>query len=730
MARRLGILSLWLAGAALALVAYWLLFTVFMAYDDEGYVLISLRNYSAHGGLYAQVYSQYGPFFYVLHDLGHRVLGYAFTNTNARLITVLCWLGSAAACAALVWRQTRSVALAGFTLGLSFFHLWLMVSEPGHPGGLIAVLVALGAWAGAGCIVRLRLTALAVVTGLVTAALLLTKINVGIFLLAGAGAWFAVKLANPREARLASAAAVILLAVLPIALMHAKLDDAWGRVFCGQAVVAAVTMFAVAWRERSPATTWRQAGWTAVAGAGLGAAVLVAVVVRGTTARELLEGILLGPLRHPGVYSFAPAWKAGATIAGIVSLLLAARRWWQPERDAVWLILLLRLGLVLAYALACLEWTPFTAHSLTMSYLVPLAWVFAVRLAPADPAAPPRVATWIGLLLVLQYLHAYPVAGSQVAWGTFLIVPLMALGLHDAGRLLAARGASRAPAAVAVAALALAVGATGRLAVIGEERYAASEPLRLHGAAGLRLPEGFASGLRVLALNATAHGDMLFSFPGMFSFNAWTGLPPPTLADTTHWFTLLNPAQQAEIAAALDRAGRPVIVVQRGLLDFLAANGFSTASPLEKYLHAHFAPAFALEQYEFWVRRGRDIVPLGTAEVQRLAAPVAGLPAERLQVIAALPPGSTVARIELAALDEPVRVIQRWTPADAPLEAVGLDLSGRSLVTLAAAWERPLPPIARLSLALPRMPDFDPRHAVVYVRDARGTLLAEARFTN
>ena len=37
-----------------------------MAYDDEGYVLVSLKNYSAHGGLYASVYSQYGPFFYLL----------------------------------------------------------------------------------------------------------------------------------------------------------------------------------------------------------------------------------------------------------------------------------------------------------------------------------------------------------------------------------------------------------------------------------------------------------------------------------------------------------------------------------------------------------------------------------------------------------------------------------------------------------------------------------------
>ena len=136
------------------MTAYWLLFTVFMPYDDEGYVLISLKNYAAHGGLYAQVFSQYGPFFYFLHDAGHRLLGYEFTNTNGRLITLLCWLLVAGTSAHLVWRQTRAVSLTGFTLGLTFFHLWLMVSEPLHPGGLIAALVAVGAWLGAGLIER------------------------------------------------------------------------------------------------------------------------------------------------------------------------------------------------------------------------------------------------------------------------------------------------------------------------------------------------------------------------------------------------------------------------------------------------------------------------------------------------------------------------------------------------------------------------------------------------
>jgi hypothetical protein len=66
-----------------------------------------------------------------------------------------------------------------------------------------------------------------------------------------------------------------------------------------------------------------------------------------------------------------------------------------------------------------------------MSYGVTLAWIFVVPLCADDRGAAARA--WVALLLVFQFLHAYPVAGSQINWGTCLWVPLLALGLHDAG---------------------------------------------------------------------------------------------------------------------------------------------------------------------------------------------------------------------------------------------------------------------------------------------------------
>ena len=102
--------------AIVGVAAGTLLFSTFMIYDDEGYVLFSLKNFAESGGLYERVYSQYGPFFFVFNQALH-FAGLQFTNTDGRLLTFACWLGAAGLCAALVWRSTRSHAATTFTLG-------------------------------------------------------------------------------------------------------------------------------------------------------------------------------------------------------------------------------------------------------------------------------------------------------------------------------------------------------------------------------------------------------------------------------------------------------------------------------------------------------------------------------------------------------------------------------------------------------------------------------------
>jgi len=725
-----GILVLLLGTAALAVIAYWLLFTTFMTYDDEGYVLISLKNYCSHGGLYSHVYSQYGPFFYLFHDLGHRLLGYAFTNTNGRLITLIFWTGTSIACAHLVWRHTRSLSLAVFTTGLTFFYLWNMSSEPAHPGGLITMLVALGAWWGARQIERNAIFSLAISSALIGTCLLLIKINVGIFFLTGAAVWFLTHIRNVFQGRGAAFLCGILLIFLPVVLMKTELSETWAREYVWLSAVASLTMLRVNWIERDATAEWRQAAWAATAVILSTAAILGLVCLRGTTLHDMLDGILLNPLRHPEVYHFPPIWISGAGVMGGISLCFALIAGKRKAKEIEWVVIALRILIAIEFSLTAFECLPVSIHSSVMSFAVPLAWIFALRLGPGPNASrPPNIATWIGIMLVLQYLHPYPVAGSQIAWGTFLVVPLIALGMSDTQRFLRRQKQTMGHVPLGFVFGAIAILVTARFGLIGWHRYRESRPLQLDGAEDIRLPEEYASRLRLFSLNAAAQGDMLFSLPGMYSFNQWTHLPTPTLANTTHWFSLLDDAQQASIITSLDKSKRPVIIVHHGLIDFLTEGKFAVKGPLVDYIQENFAPLFKVEQYEFLIRKGRRTIPLDTAELLQLKSPQSGMAPNRLEIVAAVPRGSKVTRIELATLDDNPRVLMHWDASSGALAETPINLEGAAVATgRESAWEIPLPSLVRLDLSLPAPLSFLRRYSVVYLRDSDGALIAEARF--
>ncbi len=731
MVKRTGSFALAILALVLAAPGYWLLFTTLMAHDDEGYVLITLKNYSEHGGLYSRIFSQYGPFFYFLHDLGHRLFHYDFTNTAARIITLGCWLIASAACADLVWRATKAWLLAGATLLLTFVYLELMVSEPIHPGGLITAIVALAAWGGTILIERRAIAGLAIVAGLAGAALVLTKINVGVFFLLAAGIWFVLHLSSPAHARAGAMLSAVALALLPFALMTAELDKPWAKQFAAFSAVASITTLIAGWRERREVAQWKFAGYGLAAALVLGILTVGCVCWRGTSLTEMLTGVVLSPLRQPVVYHYPPDWKPASPGVAAFSLALALAWQFFPGISLTRVLVGLRVAVALSLGLAACGWFPFSLHSSIMSYVVPLAWSFVVTLAPGKNPQQNPTAPWIGLLLVLQFLHAYPVAGSQIAWGTFLAVPLIMLGLHDALLWLAARKSALLPRIIPATCGVLVAVSVAQLSLLGWHRYQESQPLELPGAENVRPPGDFAPVLRMLSLNAAAHGDMLFSLPGMFSFNQWSQLPTPTFNNTTHWFSLLNPRQQQEIADALARDARPVVIVHQGMLAFLADSHFNVSSLLHDFLDQNFSKAFRVGEFEFWIRRGRRIVPIGTAEFLRLQSPSAGLPSHKLELVVAIPAGEKIARFELVTRTDPPALLHSWSTADGPLHYTPITLEGQAAAADSdRGWLNPLPPLARLDLDLPDPDVPNRKETLILIKNAAGKTLAEAQFVD
>lgn len=669
----------WLAAgglaAALAVAGYWLLFTAFMLYDDEGYILLSLKNFSAHGALYDRVYSQYGPWPFLFHDALHRLTGLAFDNTTGRWITWVNWLGTASACSLLVARVTRSAVWTAFTFAGVFTYLWVMINEPVHPGGLICLVVALAGWLGAVLWSGGHHARFAALAGFAAATLALTKINVGAFFFGAAFTWLAVNTTPPAWSRRLVWLIAIGCASLPFVLMRSLFDASWVRLYALIFSAAALALLLAVRRTGRAVAGLRVWLWFFATLAGTGAVLCVLAVTRGSSWTALVNGIVLEPLRHPGVYFFAMHWRPGAGVLALVSAGLAAwialkGRWDDPRiREAIAWLRLLAAGVFLC---APLQIIPTSPPGWGMSYGISLAWLFAVPLGGGGRAAVAR--GWIALLLVFQFLHAYPIAGSQMNWGTFLWVPLLALGLHEAAPLLGARLARwRAwPARLGFAVILITTAVmAGNLLHLGGTRYFTSEPLRLRGAENLRMPHEITYALRIVDENLRAHGDMLFSAPGLYSANLWSGLPTPTLANVTHWFTLLSRAQQQAIVDRLAASPRPLLLVQRGLLDYLVKNGFAVGGPLQSWLRENFTPAFSIYPYEIWVRRGRTIAALSTA--RPLPPDAAGRPGLALVLQA---PRVPVARVEVCDVTAPRTPLFTLDGANASATTQPLALDG------------------------------------------------------
>ncbi len=719
--------------AGLAATGFWMLFSHLAGYDDEGYILLSARDYFAHGRLYDGVYSQYGPAFYVFTDALQHLLAAPVDHTSARLLTLALWLGTAVACAVLVLRATAGRLLALFTLCTTFLYLYFITDEPFHPGSLVIFTLAATLAVATDLLARERPRAAAVVLGAAGAVLLLTKINVGVFYLAALVVWAALHAAPPRWPRLAGLLSLVALAALAAALMHTLWRETWVQIYLALFVAGAGSL--VATLDRATFVTPRHARAFLLSAVLAAALILGLVWLRGTSLSGLLDGVLLGPLRHPGNYSYPVDWRPGSLGLAAASLLLLLAQPWLHRRfsDAAFdrlvvaLRLLLTAALLVAYALLMHA----RVIGAVFSYVAPLIWIWVVPLSGVG--TPPALRAARGLLatvLLGQYLHAYPVGGSQVSWASFLFWPLAALGLGDVLRWFELNETRRAHVrrlwpAVATAVLAVLVGKLGWTAHAAHTRYAARSDLGLPGAASLRLPEAQRTADRLLALNASVHTDLLFSLPGMFSFNLWTGLPTPTPRNTTHRFSLLTEADQTAIIRSLEANPRAGLIVNDGLLQLMAGGSSPPRGPLHDFLRSHFAPVFQLEEFSFWVRRGRTIAPLGIARLTTEPST-----RETILDLCLAGDGTPVHSVALRDVASPgAPPVHLLHSANTRVSLVAIDSAGRSAgPPQAVPWPFRARGLTRLSLRFPApAAAFSPLQTALHLLDADGQSLDLAR---
>jgi hypothetical protein len=623
------ILLLFVVCAICARGGLYKLFSTFVDYDDEGYLLISMKYFLEGFSLYDQVLTQYGPMFYSYGWLVHGVFGVGLTNDAVRFLTLFHWIGISGLYGWFVHRAGGSTLLTSAAFVLAFMHLGPIVNEPGHPQGLCGLLVAtalvLCSFVGRHNI--LRAMALA---GLVIGLLGMIKINLGVYL------FLAVSMALLTSAEASRVTGVLRplhiglgLAVTPV-VMYRWLTDEWTFLFW---IVWTLTVISVLLVGR-PAAADRIPGDGAylrlalVASATMLAVALVQLI-QGVSIATLAEGLIGQHVKFANAfYLFVEVPKrAGAAAVAAAALAIVYWRRASIPPAARPRVELGFAGMKLLYGLTVIGATSaaFASEAIggsvdkhspsgpavaLMIYGLPFSWLLLARTEGLAP--PQRVARLaVCLMASFQTLQAFPIAGTQVSQGTVLLLLIGLLCVHDvltqteAGRPMRIR-VRRLGYGFMVLALLTIVLLRGE---ISRREYRSSVPLGLPGAARIRLPQETSEAYLRLVRNLRAHCDTFVSFPGMNSLYLWAQKEPPTLFNATFWPNMLSDRQQFAVARTIAGDPRACFVLNLRKQEVFHGLGYSL---LANFLYQNFRSTGVIGPYDLLIRndrRGEELLP-------------------------------------------------------------------------------------------------------------------------
>ena len=566
-------------------------------FDDEGTLMIGFRSWRDGYRMYDQIYSLYGPLYNALYGLIYVVLHVPLTHTAGRLMASALWLGYTAGFAAFCYRVTRSMAATLVCYVLVLYWLAQLMDSPGHPEELCLLLLAITLLL-ASTVERARGAVFPASIGVVVAAMVLVKINVGA-IVGGALLLALLRATVPGIwTRLAVPVVAAALLLMPLALATLLLDFVWVRYYCCFAtlvIAAALLMFLNA---PLPATLRPRDWWIIVGGGGLTAVISVGgMMLAGSSARAILDATVLQNA-HFILNWYVPIHLPGYALAlSVISALTAlayclTSTWPRMEGWRQAGIVTVKIGFLLVAALLFawpgrLDQT--SRH--VFEILLPFCWVIMVpSYGVSRPNDLARGAA--GLMCATMSLYSFPVAGEQLYIAALLPVVTVPVVAHDLLATLRNHTAGKLPPAwrrsgfVAVA-IVLAVGAA--ITARSARAYWHAEPLGFPGTALIRVDATRADDLRWIDRQLSSCTSS-YTMPGLLSFAFWTGHFPPTALNINDVLAFIKPAQQQDIVQALSREQDLCVLYVPAYLKAFDRGQIKADPPLLHYFRTAFVP--------------------------------------------------------------------------------------------------------------------------------------------
>ncbi len=577
-------------------------FTSLAKYDDEGYMMWTVKNFLAGHALYDQVVTVYGPFYYLYEWCILSITGAPAASDSLRLISAAFWVAAALVAFLLAYRATGSLVLAAGVHLLAFRALGFIGEETAHPQeACVLLLLALGR---AFYIANRKLRM--VMMGVLGGAIVATKINLGIFVFVALTV--GLTYAQPRGWRRNAACVAVSFGALalPAVLMWDRRTELWAITYCAlisfSLASTLLTVLGLPWKGSYRP---RDAAIVAGAFAGTAAAICCFPLTQGSTLKSLFQWLVVMPYQWSQSWSLSPNIHPGALIWAAAGVGFA----WYVYKGRVadrWLAMI-----KLAFGLAVVLFVATDRYEGLLNFATPYLWLVAARPTNSGgnwPFAPTRAL--LALLGVIQALYAYPVAGSQVGLVAVFMIVVAAICFWDAvswarsGGLQMRFNRNRRwmPLSVQVTAALLIAILNLSIAWSARRKYESFVALGFPGAMHVRVEPEKAAALRAIVSRINSSCGTLITEPGLFSFHLWTGKPSPPGLDHQVWM-LLDDAAQAAIVREIARDPRACVVYDQEIVDFWTRGTNVSAKPGVQFIRENFQTVLEGSGYSLMMRR-------------------------------------------------------------------------------------------------------------------------------